>query len=163
MTVLAYDFSNSTDILCFFDMKSRNADYCYSLTILAKKRVDVSPTASESASVSSDGSTDEEVAIIHSNNLVDDEGRTRQARRFVQHVSVLFMFCSSAKVYIDFRCFINTPPGGYFLTFNTGGGVRATISLSLMFWGPQILLSISGTPIMFFDCFSLSFLTFLSF
>ena len=53
------------------------------MTILAKKHVDVSPAASESASVSSDGSTDEEVAIIHASNLVDDGSRTRHARRFV--------------------------------------------------------------------------------
>ena len=91
-TILAYDFSNSADILYFLDTKSRNADYRCSLTILAKKRVDVSPTASESASVSSDGSTDEEVAIIHTNDLVDDESRSRQARRFVQHINVCLCF-----------------------------------------------------------------------
>ena len=51
--------------------------------LLDKKRLDVSPARSDSASasVSSDGSTDEEVASIHANNLTDSDTQGEDSRR----------------------------------------------------------------------------------
>ena len=43
--------------------------------IAVEKRVDVSPAGSESASISSDGTSDEEVANIHSGSLADNENQ----------------------------------------------------------------------------------------
>ncbi|XP_065067715.1 ubiquitin carboxyl-terminal hydrolase 34-like isoform X1 [Rhopilema esculentum] len=58
-------------------------------TLQVKKRVDVSPTGSESptASVSSDGSTDEEVANIHASNIADGENQGDDSRRLEMRMS----------------------------------------------------------------------------